>query len=89
MTDIAPAIFYFLCLAASTLCAVLLVRSWRRTRSNLLLWTALCFVFLAVNNLLLVIDLIFLPQVDLTFYRQAALLGALVVLLYGFIKEAA
>lgn len=82
-----PAAVYLLCLLTSVGCAALLVRSWRRTRTRLLLWSALCFVLLAVNNLLLVVDLMVLPDVNLAPLRYASSLGAVAVLLYGFIWE--
>ncbi|HWE46524.1 MAG TPA: DUF5985 family protein [Caulobacteraceae bacterium] len=88
MKDLAPVAVYCLCLATSLLCAVLLARSWRRSRSGLLFWTALCFVFLTINNALLVVDLLIVPQTDLSPYRQATSLLAVGVLLFGFVKEA-
>lgn len=83
-----PALVYSLCLAASALCAVLLLRAWRQSRSRLLFWTGTAFVLLAINNLLLVADMVLFPQVDLWPARQAASLAALAVLLYGFVWEA-
>jgi hypothetical protein len=81
-------IVYILCFATSAGCGWLLVRSYRRTRSALLLWTAACFVLLAVNNLLVVVDLVFLPDsIDLKPARLAVNLAALATLLYGFIWE--
>lgn len=82
-----PAIVYGLCLITSLACAGLLLRAYRRSRSGLILWTALCFVALALNNLLLVADLLVFPQVDLWPYRQAAAFVAVGVLIYGFIRE--
>lgn len=82
-----PAIVYVLCLLTSVACAGLLVRSYLRTRSSLLLWSALCFVLLALNNLFVVGDMILLPSVDLTLGRQISGLAAVCVLLYGFIWE--
>ncbi|HEY9217310.1 MAG TPA: DUF5985 family protein [Phenylobacterium sp.] len=82
-----PAAVYILCLATSVLCAGLLLRAYFASRSKLLLWTALSFVFLALNNLFLVGDLVVLPNVDLWPMRQAAALAAIGVLLYGFIWE--
>ena len=76
------------CLLASALCAFLLLRAWRQSRSRLLLWTATSFVFLAINNLFLVADMVVLPGVDLWYWRQAASLAAIAVLVYGFIWEA-
>lgn len=85
--DLGPAAVYLLCLLTSLGCAILLVRAWLRTRTTLLLWTALCFVLLAVNNLLLVADVLILPDVDLRLWRHATALAAVSVLLFGFVRE--
>jgi hypothetical protein len=80
---------YFLCAITSALCALLLLRSYRATRTRLLLWTSLCFGALLANNLLLVIDLVLLPStIDLSIWRSltAALAGLILVL--GLIWEA-
>ena len=47
-----PAAVYVLCFLTSVTCAVLLARSHWRTGARLLLWSALCFAFLAINNLI-------------------------------------
>lgn len=78
---------YGLCLIASALCAALLFRSYGRSRQRLLLWSALCFSLLAVNNLLVVLDMVIFPTIDFTAGRQASALAAVAVLLYGFIWE--
>ncbi|WP_068874550.1 MULTISPECIES: DUF5985 family protein [unclassified Phenylobacterium] len=88
MAALGPSLVYALCLAASLWCAFLLLHAWRQTRSRLLFWSALGFVFLSVNNLFLVGDLVLFPQVDLWPLRQAASGLAVAVLLYGFIWEA-
>jgi hypothetical protein len=85
--DLGPAAVYLLCLLTSAGCAILLVRAWLRTRTALLLWTALCFVLLAVNNLLLVADVLVFPDVDLRLWRHATALAAVTVLIYGFVRE--
>lgn len=82
-----PAAVYLLCLVTSAVCAGLLVRSWRGTRTPLLLWTALGFILLAINNLWLVIDLLIFPQGDLSMIRQITALAAVAVMLFGFIRE--
>ena len=83
-----PALVYLLCLLTSVGCATLLVRSWRRTRTRLLLWSAACFLLLALNNLLLVVDLVLVPEaISLVAFRHATALAAVGVLLYGFIWE--
>jgi uncharacterized protein DUF5985 len=78
---------YALCFLTSAVCGWLLVRSFLRNRTRLLLWSAACFVLLAVNNLLVVVDLVFLPTVDLSPLRVAASLAAVATLLFGFVWE--
>ncbi|WP_448203878.1 DUF5985 family protein [Azospirillum sp. sgz302134] len=79
---------YLLCFAASVVCMVLLARSFMRTRSRLLLWSTICFVGLAANNLLLFIDVVVLPNIDLLPYRTLTALGGVGALLYGFVWDA-
>jgi len=78
---------YLLCVLTSALCAILLGRSYLRTRMRLLLWSSLCFVLLSANNLVVVIDLAILPAVDLRALRHALSLGAVLLLLIGFIWD--
>ncbi|MGH1557530.1 DUF5985 family protein [Caulobacter segnis] len=64
------------------------MRAWLGARTRLLLWTAVSFGFLALNNLLLVVDLVLLPtQVQLWWPRQIALIAAVGVLIHAFIWE--
>ena len=88
MIDLGPGLVYGLCLLTSALCAGLLLRAWGQSRSRLLLWTAVAFVFLALNNLFLVADMVIFPSVFLWPWRQVASLVAIGVLVYGFIWEA-
>lgn len=81
------AIIYLVCLLTSTLCAWLLFTAFKRHRQNLLLWSALCFGLLAVNNLLVLVDLVILPDIDLSPARSLTALAAGCVMLYGFIWE--
>ena len=87
MSNWMPTAVYSLCLVTSAGCAALLLRTYRAKRSKLLLYTALGFVLLALNNLMLVADLILFPNVDLWAWRQAASLTAVAVLFYGFTFE--
>ena len=82
------ALLYLLCLLTSLLCAGLLWRAYRRSRAPLLAWSAVCFALLAVNNLFVVADMLVFTGTDLTLWRQSASVGAIAVLLYGFIWEA-
>jgi ABC-type glycerol-3-phosphate transport system permease component len=81
------AIIYLLCVATSLLCAYLLARAYRRGRTRLLIWSALCFALLAVNNLVLAVDVLLLPTIDLGLLQLATSLAAVAVLLFGFIWE--
>jgi hypothetical protein len=82
-----PSLIYLLCFCASTACLGLLWRGYLRSKSRFLLWSALCFVGLTINNLLLFLDLSLLPTVDLRLFRGLSALAAVSVLLYGFIWE--
>jgi hypothetical protein len=86
MSILAPAV-YALCLLASAMCAGLLVRGYRRNHTRLLLWSAACFVLLALNNLVLVVDLVVLPAVDLSLARKLLSLAGASTLLFGFLWE--
>lgn len=87
MTHFWAAAVYALCLLTSLLCAFLLMRAWRQARTRLLLWTAIGFGFLALNNLALVADMVVFPDLYLWPARALASLAALCLLLYGFIWE--
>jgi len=79
---------YLLCLLTSIICAWLLMRSYVRNRTRMLLWSSACFGLLAVNNLLMVLDIVVFPtSIDLSLPRTCCSLAAVGVLLYGFIWE--
>src|SRR5690349_20793121 len=80
---------YALCAATSLLCAALLIRSYRATRQKLLLWSSLCFGGLAINNGLLFIDLVVVPEITLEAWRTGVALVAVALLIFGLIWEAA
>jgi hypothetical protein len=82
-------VLYALALVTSLACTVLLFRAYAATGTRLLLWSALCFVGLSVNNVFLFFDLVVFPtEVDLRPYRLVSALAGLLFLLYGFILEA-
>ena len=79
---------YILSALTSILCAVLLFRGYRANRTRLLFWVSLCFVCLAINNVILYFDLVILPpQIDLFWYRNAAALIGMLVLVFGLTWE--
>lgn len=85
----APALVYLLCFVTCAACAGLLVRSWFKTRTRLLLWTAVSFIFLAINNFFLLADTTLTPpDIDLSFFRITAAALAVITLIFGLIWEA-
>jgi hypothetical protein len=88
MGELFPGIVYVLCFLTSTACAWLLGRSYGRSGARLLLWSSVCFAFLALNNLALVLDLMVFPtSVDLRFIRLGLAFLAIASLIWGFIWE--
>jgi hypothetical protein len=87
VSDVFPAAVYLLCFLASAGCALLLGRSYRRSGTRLLLWSALCFLLLAGTNLLVILDLLVWPDGDLQLARHLLSLAAVGVLLFGFIWD--
>ena len=87
MTEAFATIVYLLCLLTSASCAWLLGRSYRRNGARLLLWSSICFAFLTANNLVLVLDLIVWPDLDLRLPRLFLSLCAVSSLIWGFVWE--
>jgi hypothetical protein len=87
MHDIFPTAVYLLCFATSAACAALLWRNYLRTSARLLLWSGLCFLFLAANNLAVVLDLLVIRAFDLSIVRILLSLAAVSILLFGFIWD--
>lgn len=87
MAQAFPAAVYTLCFLTSAACSFLLTRNYRRTGARLLLWSSLCFLLLAANNLTVIVDLLVLPRADLQVPRLSFSLAATVVLLFGFVWD--
>ena len=81
-----PAV-YLLGTLITLACAILLVRGYWRGRQRLLLWSGICFFGLAVSNLLLFVDLVLLPNVDLYLWRLITAAIAMMFLMYGLIWD--
>ena len=79
---------YILCALTSMACAVLLLRGYRRSGMRLLLWSGLCFVALSISNLVLFVDLVMAPGMDLSLVRSSLGLLGVATLLYGLIWDA-
>ena len=80
-------LIFGLCAVTSLLCAWLLLRGYHHSKSRLLLWSGLCFVGLSLNNLLLVVDQIIFPFLDLPIARLMTALIGMILLIYGLIFE--
>lgn len=78
---------YCLCALAALLCTALLFRAFVQVRSRLLLWSAICFACLTLNNALIAVDLALFPSTDLFILRNLAALLGVSVLLYGLIWD--
>jgi hypothetical protein len=78
---------YALCALTSIFCAVLLVRGYRTSRARMLLWSSVGFAAFAVNNVLVFVDLVLVPQADLSLPRNIAAFVGAVILVAGLTWE--
>ena len=80
-------IIYIACAGTCAGCAWLLFRGYVRGGPRLLLWSGLCFVALTVDNMILYVDLVLVPEIDLFYWRTVtAAVGTLIQLL-GLVEE--
>jgi len=49
---------------------LLLARAFRQGKTRMLIWSALCFALLAINNLILAADVLLLPDIDLSILQH-------------------
>ena len=84
MASIVYALSTLTCIA----CAYLLLRSFKRTGTRLLLWSGLCFIGLALNNVLATID-VNTPTdlMDLSTIRVVVSTISISILIYGLTWE--
>lgn len=78
---------YLLCAITSLVCAVLLGKGYRDSRSRLLFWSGLCFAGLAVNNALLLVDTLIGPAYDLRLLRTGVAVLSLTMMIHGLVGE--
>jgi Family of unknown function (DUF5985) len=78
---------YILSALISLACAVLLLRSYVETRTGLLLWAAVCFLGLTLNNTLLFVDKVVVTDVDLSLWRTLPALAGMLALVFGLLWE--
>ena len=82
-----PGAVYLLCAATSLACAVLLLRSYRKLGIKLLFWSSLCFWGLAIDNALLYVDMIVVPNVDWSMPRLLVGLVSVLLLVFGLVWD--
>ncbi len=82
------AAIFIACALTSVLCAGLLIRGYLVSRSRLLLWSSLGFVGLALNNVVLVVDRLLVPEVSLALFRTIPAALGVAILLFGCIWDA-
>jgi hypothetical protein len=80
---------YLLCAATSLVAAWLLFRHYVAKRTRLLLWSCVAFAGLAVNNVLVYVDMGLLPQLDLALPRTLAGALGMAALAYALATERA
>lgn len=80
-------LIYSLCAVTAAVCTYLLSIAYLRGRYRLLLWSAICFAGLTLNNLTLWVDKLVFPEIDLSLLRVSLALLAMAVLLYGLIWD--
>ncbi len=82
------ALIYSVCALAAFTCAFVLLRAYRRSGMRLLFWSGLCFSLLTLNNALITVDLLVIPDTDIFFVRNLSALLAIGSMLYGLVWEA-
>jgi hypothetical protein len=80
-------IVYILCAILSLSCAILLYSGFRKNKFRLLFWSSIGFFGFAINNILLFVDLIMLPQTDLLILRTIPALVGMTIMVYGLVTD--
>ena len=78
---------YIACALTALACSALLMRGWLHSRVSLLLWTSLFFGALALENLILFVDIVVTPEYDLALFRNLTALCGVMVLVVGLVWE--
>lgn len=80
-------IVYILCALTSLGCTALLFGRYKKSKVVLLFWSAAAFLCFTVTNMLLFVDLVLFPDLDLAIWRNLATLVGVVVLLHALIHD--
>jgi hypothetical protein len=82
-----PGVVFILCAATCLICAIMLFRGYARTGVRLLFWSGLCFAGLMIDNIMVYIDLVIVPDISLVMWRKVPGLVAICLLLYGLVWD--
>ena len=82
-----PRIIYALCAITSLATAVSLLRYYVARRTPLLLWSCIAFLGLAVNNVMVFVDLVLFTRVDLSVLRTLSGMFGMLALVFGLVWE--
>jgi hypothetical protein len=85
MTGLFAQVTYVLCAVTALACTFLLLRGFMATRVRLLLWSGICFAALAAENVLLYVDNIVVPDIDLAVLRTGIALAGLLCLVFALV----
>ena len=83
-----PGLVYILCAITSFVSAVLLLRGALARRGALLFWSSLCFFAMGANNVLLYLNFVVLPEVDLLLAARLITAIGVILLNIGLIWHA-
>ena len=79
---------YILCAVTSLGSAILLLRAGLSRRNGLLFWSSFCFFAMALNNVLLYLNFVVYPDVDLLLPARFVTAVGIVLLNIGLIWHA-
>lgn len=78
---------FVLCTLTSLACGALLFRGYRRSRARLLMWSALCFLGMAVHNGLRLLDVLRHAPAERAWLSSLPALVGVLLLIYGLIYD--
>lgn len=87
MLESVKILVYVLCIGAGGVCAYLLLRGYWRSGTRLLLWSGICFAFLSLNSLAVLLEIVIYPSTDLRGLRSLASLAAVATMVFGLVWE--
>ena len=86
--QIVSAVLCSLAVLTCLACMALFSSAYAKSGVRLLFWSAACFFFLTANNVLLFIDVVIDPEMDLRVWRFVTALCGVGMLVVGFVREA-